>query len=165
MATYEGSRFLGKAIGLDGNAFRRCSFERCSLKFGATAATELSGCSFIQCRLIAEGPAGLTIAYLKGFHQGLGEWGHAAVEGLFDYIRGQEDAPRRGAQQALENRVPSAWQAELEAFGASAEGRTIVSGFKRLSKAQRGQIAALIGRAAQADPAPGPRAMAMARQR
>jgi hypothetical protein len=139
MANYDGSRFLGKLIELDGNIFRRCTFEDCSLKFGATAPTELSGCSFNRCRLVADGSAELTIAYLKAFHRGLGDWGRAAVEALFDSIRGQAPAA-------------PAWSAELEAFGASAEGRQIVRGFKRLSAAQRAQIAALIEQAAGKGP-------------
>ena len=133
MITYQNNVFRGEVIELDGCAFRQCVFEDCTLRFAATGPTELNGCSFDRSHLAPGGAAQLTLAYLQGFYQGLGDWGREAVEAWFEKVRGPP-APERAA---------------LDAFGATAEGQAIVRGFVHLSPEQRGQIAAVIAGAAR----------------
>src|ERR1700679_3360344 len=138
MITHQNNVFRGEVIELDGAAFRQCVFEGCTLRFTATGPTELNGCTFDRSQLEPAGAAQLTLDYLQGFYQGLGDWGRQTVDALFDTIRGPEAAIDTPADRAA-----------LDAFGATAEGQAIVRGFAYLSPEQRGQIAAVIAGAAR----------------
>ena len=142
MITHQNSVFRGEVIELDGAAFRQCMFEACTLRFAATGPTELNGCAFDRSQLEPAGAAQLTLDYLRGFYQGLGDWGRQTVDALFETIRGAEATADRPAEPAPD-------RAALDAFGATAEGQAIVRGFMHLSPEQRGQIAALIAGAAR----------------
>jgi hypothetical protein len=144
MTTYQNSSFSGETIDLDDCVFRDCMFEDCALRFSAQGPTELSGCTFSLSRLVADGAAKLTLTYLHGFHQGLGEWGRNTVEQLFETVRGGDPANVRFP--AVGPSTPD--RAALEAFGETSEGKAIVQGFQRLSPEHRRQIAELIARAA-----------------
>jgi hypothetical protein len=152
MDTYLNHTFAHETLDLDDNAFRGCVFEDCTLRFSGQGATELNGCTFLRSRLEAAGPAQMTLNYLRGFYQGLGEWGRLTVDALVDAIR-QPAAPALdpgGAKAGSTDMLAGAYRAALEAFGATPEGSAIVRGFERLSTEQRKRIAELIGHAATA---------------
>ncbi|HEX4180203.1 MAG TPA: hypothetical protein VHY32_05385 [Caulobacteraceae bacterium] len=144
MATYQNSSFSNETIELDDAVFRDCAFQDCVLTFSARGPTELSGCTFARSKLVPGGAAQLTLTYLRGFYQGLGDWGRETVEQLFETVRGP------GSSRATP-RTPEPGDADhaaLEAFGATREGRAIARGFQHLSPDHRRQIAELIARAA-----------------
>ncbi|HEX4183574.1 MAG TPA: hypothetical protein VHY34_09970 [Caulobacteraceae bacterium] len=150
MNVHRNNTYSKQTIELDDNAFRECVFEDCTLRFSAAGPTELSGCTFARSELIAGGAAELTFAYLRGFYQGLGEWGRSAVEKIFETIRGSDGEALDGALDgSAAADVPAGYRAALEAFGATPEGQLIVAGFERLAPPRRRQIADLIGAAAQ----------------
>ena len=157
MNVYQSNAFSGETIDLDGSAFRQCSFEDCSLRFSAAGPTELNGCTFTRSHLVADGAASMTLSYLRGFYQGLGEWGRNTVDGIFEAIRrpdpSAEPAPSTLAPTAsvpgVSDLLLASYRAALEDFGATPEGQTIVRGFARLSPSRRQEIAALIGLAAR----------------
>jgi len=155
MNTYQNLTFSGKTVDLDDCVFRQCVFEDCFLRFSATGMTELSGCNFTRSKLVPDGAAQLTLSYLRAFYFGLGEWGRDTVDGLFETVR-RPDSTNDASDQAVPAidagaETPSRRSA-LEAFGATPEGQAVVHAFSRLSEGQRGEIAALIGRAARQTP-------------
>jgi hypothetical protein len=149
MNIYQNNTYSGETIELDNGAFRACTFEDCTLKFSGAGPTELNGCTFTGSRLAPAAAAQLTLTYLRGFYQGLGDWGRQTVEQMFDEIRGTSAQGTVAAHPGPTDLLTVDFKTTLERFGASPDGQAIVRGFERLSPAQRRQIADLIAGAAQ----------------
>ncbi len=53
---YKTSKFFNEKVGLDGKSFMRCEFENCIIIL-ERGETEISGCSFKNCKLMLKGNA------------------------------------------------------------------------------------------------------------
>ena len=65
----EERRFEGETVVLDGKAFTTCVFTRCVLQFSGAAPTTLVGCTFVEWRWTAVGPAQNVISLLQGMYR------------------------------------------------------------------------------------------------
>jgi hypothetical protein len=62
----EDQRFDGKPIFLDGFAYCRCTFVRCTLIFSGLVQPYLDGCQYEDCVFEVIGPAKTTVEFLQG---------------------------------------------------------------------------------------------------
>ncbi len=78
--------FLDERIDLDGRAFIGCAFQRCTLVFSGTAPFTLVGSALSECEWSFEGPAFLTLDFLRALHRngddGSREVVRQVIEGL-----------------------------------------------------------------------------------
>jgi hypothetical protein len=62
---FEDRRYGNELINLNGNDFRRCTFEGSEMIFNGVGPVGLVDCNFINCRWKFEGPASDTVAFMK----------------------------------------------------------------------------------------------------
>lgn len=89
MILNENNSYSGVKVNLDGQTFKDCKFDNCVLEFSATSPVSLVGCTFNDVRWVFEGPAALTIGFLKALYSGMGPPGQQLVEGVFKSIRSE----------------------------------------------------------------------------
>ena len=92
MAEFIDSTFRGGRVPLDGQRFVRCMFKDAKIVFTGLAPVIMEGCSFENVEWVFEGPAALTVNFLRALYQGGGEGGRKLVEATFEQIRKPLDA-------------------------------------------------------------------------
>jgi hypothetical protein len=83
----ENNRYEGVTVRLDGNRFRNCTFQDCSLEFGGSDVVGMVGCTFTNCVWSFVGAAANTLSFLGAMYRGLGPDGGKLVERTFENIR------------------------------------------------------------------------------
>lgn len=83
--------FSGSTVDIDGNAYVRCTFERCTIRYRGSGPVSLDGCTFTECALSLIGLAAMMTELLRMLHQSHGNWGRHVVETVLDDIRGCTD--------------------------------------------------------------------------
>lgn len=80
--------FTGQDVALDGNTFTGCTFRDCRMIFRAESPVTLGANHFKEnVKWVFDGPAMLTIDFLRGLYHGLGEGGRKLIEQTFQDIR------------------------------------------------------------------------------
>jgi hypothetical protein len=97
---FQNSVFKGGRVVLDGNEYVNCTFEKTVLVFAATKPVTVSGCRFLDVQWALDGPAALTIQFLRGLFHEMGPHGPKLVEQLFDAIRADAPMPSAPATNA-----------------------------------------------------------------
>jgi hypothetical protein len=62
---YEGKPFQRERVVLDGNEYDKCTFDLCELVYSGGPPPSFSNCSFTNFRIVFDGPAASTVAFLK----------------------------------------------------------------------------------------------------
>ncbi|HKU94387.1 MAG TPA: hypothetical protein VJR58_03875 [Vineibacter sp.] len=81
--------FSGGTVDIDGNAYQRCIFRRCIIRYQGSGPTHFDDCTFVECSLALVGFAAATADLLRTLHQDNGSWGRRAVNAVLDTIRGR----------------------------------------------------------------------------
>lgn len=89
---FEGQVFEGKTVVLDFNEFESCVFHRCKVIYHGHSGTAIEGCEFRNVEWSVEGPAALTLTFLKMLH-GSGGGLQELVEATLNNIRTGIDRP------------------------------------------------------------------------
>ena len=76
-----------RAVRIDGEEFRHCSFQTCTLEIGGTADLVLDNCTFTDCQWVFTGAAATTLAILARLYAGAIPDGDALIEQVFASIR------------------------------------------------------------------------------
>ena len=76
-----------RALRLDGEEFRSCSFQSCTLEIGGAADFVLDGCTFTDCQWVFVEAAATTVAIMARLHAGMIPSGDTLVEQVFASIR------------------------------------------------------------------------------
>jgi hypothetical protein len=102
MAQFTNTTFEGGNIDLDGNAFEGCTFKKCTLIYRAIGGVQITGSNFDECTFAFDGPAGLTIEFLKFLYHGF-DIGPELVEKLIDdLIKAPPEQPVITAQESAQ---------------------------------------------------------------
>ncbi|MGI8743647.1 MAG: hypothetical protein ACR2NN_13955 [Bryobacteraceae bacterium] len=83
---HENAVFEDRVVQLDGNAFVKCLFRRCVMKFSGVAPVQLTHCTFDACEFAFDGPAALTVGFMSALYN-VGEFGKDLIERTFNNIR------------------------------------------------------------------------------
>jgi hypothetical protein len=88
MATFINSKFKNINQILDGNVFKGCIFNECTLEYHGEADVGLIDCKFYNCRWVLKGAAGRTVDFLRAMNNGFGPVGKKMIDDIFnrDYI-------------------------------------------------------------------------------
>ncbi len=76
-----------RAVRLDGEEFRHCSFQSCTLEIGGTADLVLEQCTFTDCQWVFVEAAATTLAIMAKLNAGMIPDGPALIEQVFVSIR------------------------------------------------------------------------------
>jgi hypothetical protein len=82
-----GENITNRVVRLDGEEFRNCSFQTCTLEVGGRAELVLDACTFKDCQWVFTEAAATTLAILARLHGGLIPDGDTLVEQVFASIR------------------------------------------------------------------------------
>jgi len=106
--------FSEGTVDIDGNAYQRCTFKRCTIRYHGSGPTHFDGCTFVECSLALAGLAAATTDLLRTLHQDHGKGGRRVVESVLDDIRGHADITPLAEAQADETiAVPQFFDAAL----------------------------------------------------
>jgi len=72
MTAYQGNRFRGQEIRLDGGVYRHCEFVECVLLYGGSEQPTLEHNTFERCSWVFDREAGNTLVFLQALHHGGG---------------------------------------------------------------------------------------------
>ena len=84
---HTGEHIANRVVRLDGDEFRSCSFQTCTLEIGGAADIVLDGCTFTNCQWVFAGAAATTIAIMARLYAGMIPDGDTLVEQVFASIR------------------------------------------------------------------------------
>lgn len=84
---YSNHTFTNSDVRLDGNEYKNCVFENCSLKYGGGGPVSITGCTFNNVRWALVDASQNTLQFLKGIYHGCGPAGQQLVEEVFEFIR------------------------------------------------------------------------------
>lgn len=80
--------FNGEEVTLDGNTFTGCTFRNCRVVFRATAPCTLNANVFKEnVQWTLDGPAALTLQFLRAMYHGMGSGGRDLVEHTIEQVR------------------------------------------------------------------------------
>ena len=82
----EDSAFDHEPVHVDGNSYRNCHFEQCTLIYSGGEIPRLENNSFTECRWVFDGAAVRTMAFLRDLYHRGGEGGRALVDNAFETI-------------------------------------------------------------------------------
>lgn len=86
MAEFVDRQFKDRELQLDGNVYKRCSFDDCKLIFSGGLLPIMDGCTFGNNRWNYAGAADRTLLYLRSLYHA-GEGFRTMIDQLFDDIR------------------------------------------------------------------------------
>ena len=78
---------VNRAVRLDGDEFRNCSFQTCTLEIGGTADLVLENCTFTDCQWVFVEAAATTLSAMAKLYAGMIPDGAALIEQVFASIR------------------------------------------------------------------------------
>jgi hypothetical protein len=82
----EDSTFAHEPVQMDGNTYRNCRFEQCTLIYSGGEIPRLENNSFTECRWVFDGAALRTMAFLRDLYYYGGAGGRALVDSTFETI-------------------------------------------------------------------------------
>ena len=82
-----GENITSRAVRLDGEEFRNCSFQACTLEIGGTADMVLENCTFTDCQWVFVEAAATTLAIMARLYAGAIPDGDTLIEQVFASIR------------------------------------------------------------------------------
>src|SRR4051794_21511900 len=82
-----GENISNRAVRLDGDEFRNCSFVTCTLEIGGTADLVLDQCTFTDCQWVFVEAAARTLAIMAKFSAGMIPDGAHLIEQVCADIR------------------------------------------------------------------------------
>jgi hypothetical protein len=82
----EDSTFAHEPVQMDGNTYRNCRFEQCTLIYSGGEIPRLENNSFTECRWVFDGAALRTMAFLRDLNYYGAAGGRALVDSTFETI-------------------------------------------------------------------------------
>ena len=82
-----GENITNRAVRLDGEEFRNCSFQGCTLEIGGMADLVLDNCTFTDCQWVFTEAAARTLAIMARLYAGTVPDGATLIEQVFASIR------------------------------------------------------------------------------
>ena len=79
--------FANRAVRLDGEEFRRCSFQTCTLEIGGTSELVIESCTFTDCQWVFVEAAATTLAIMARLYAGAIPQGDTLIEQVIASIR------------------------------------------------------------------------------
>ena len=76
-----------RAVRLDGEEFRNCSFQTCTLEIGGTTNLVLENCTFTDCQWVFVEAAATTLAIMARLYAGMIPDGDTLIEQVVTSIR------------------------------------------------------------------------------
>src|SRR6266576_999349 len=77
----------GERVELDGNSFEHCQFDKCVMLFRATSAVSFDDCSFNDVLWHFEGPASLTVQFMKAISEAAEDYGWGLIVNTFPILK------------------------------------------------------------------------------
>ena len=78
-----GEHIINRAVRLDGEEFRNCSFQTCTLEIGGTTNLVLENCTFTDCQWVFVEAAATTLAAIARLYAGMIPDRAALIEHVF----------------------------------------------------------------------------------
>ncbi len=82
-----GEHITNRAVRLDGEECRNCSFQGCTLEIGGAADFMLDTCTFADCQWVFVEAAATTVAIMARLHAGMIPDGATLIDQVFASIR------------------------------------------------------------------------------
>lgn len=82
-----GENITNRVVRLDGDEFRNCSFQTCTLEIGGASDIVIDGCTFTDCQWVFTEAAATTLAIMARLYAGAVPDGNTLVEQVFASIR------------------------------------------------------------------------------